>query len=261
MSYPLEDRPHEPPDLGPHADEASSTERQLVRFDLTGHTVREWTVRAREGLTGLLRQVFKSVAATQIPNTEKTVGDKAREVPQRIIEHAEGRLEEIPVKNALNKALTDKAFAEAEAEAIRADLLREQTRKTAAEAEGQEIQNERERIKLEKERRQAVVEEELIELTRGRPMPRVMGLGGEEIVVVADVPLLEHSASPASMPMLEQLRLSGPTRSSLRRTGIAKVEQLLTRTPAELRAINRIGPKRLVEIRTALAEFGLRLRG
>lgn len=223
------------------------------RYDLTGYWITRWTAAARKKLVGFLRRVVsggRRVADTELPGTGETVGEKSAGVPGKVAEHFEGRLDKVSIENQLSLAQTEKEFANAE-------LLRQQARKTGAEADRLEIENDEARAAVARERTRQAILAKIQSLIADRSPVIISGLDGEERVIFGNVPLLKYE--PEEAPSVADLGLSSRTCRCLESAGIVSVSKLLCLSYTQVSAVGGIGPKSLGEIQSMLAERELRL--
>jgi len=218
------------------------------RYDLTGHTIRRWTVKARSKLIQSLRRVFawrKKAGEAQLPGTDETLGRKVSHLPGKGIEFFEAHIEKSAIENQLKASQTETEF-------LKQELLREQIAKTRAETEGQ---------KLNTLARQIELQEMIREVIAGKTGIRVISQGEKEIVVVGNLPPLPSEINDdfANEEPSSHLRLSPRTKKRLRKHGITALQQLAACSRSELLAMSGIGPKTLKEIEDALQHYGISL--
>lgn len=148
----------------------------LDRFDLTGRSIKKWRVPMVKALLSKCKELFgrlNDASATPLPGADESIKEQAKKSPGKLQNLANAKLEEAPVQNELRIAQTEKAYAEAE-------LARATARREHVETAHREID----------------LYERLAELTKGKPLPRIVDQNGKEILIVADVAkLLEDARS------------------------------------------------------------------
>lgn len=143
----------------------------LDRYDLTGRDLRKWRESTKTSLLARLRRLFRKVEKSQLPESTKTIGDQARETPGKVLKLVDSHLDRIPIENRLRQTQTEKAFVETELAKVQIKREYEELRKTRAEANLKELQ----------------LYERLVELTKDKPLPKIIDADGNEVVCLADL--------------------------------------------------------------------------
>lgn len=159
--------------------DVSGAKRQsnsIDRYDLAGHNHRKWTEQARELLVATLRKLLeggKAVAYSPMPGTSDSLSDVASRSPGKVLGHVEARLDQPGIDNRLK-------MQQVETEFYRTELVRNEARKAAAEAESVELDNLRRRIEII---------ERLSEITEGKTDLTLDIVGGDPSVIAVTLPV------------------------------------------------------------------------
>ncbi|MEE8450449.1 MAG: DNA-directed RNA polymerase subunit alpha C-terminal domain-containing protein [Thermoguttaceae bacterium] len=235
--------------------ESGRESRSLERYDLTGHKIRGWTVRARGRLAALFGRLVhfgRRAAATTLPGSEQPVGDKAKKLPAKGLDFVEAQIDKTGVENQLKIAQTETEFYEQE-------LLREQI--TKARAETAKIESETKGQHLDNLARQLEIQERIAEITEGKTDVRIVSNDGEPAIVFGNIPALEDFRDQPEISPYPIRNLGLPMRATeaLIETGVERADDLCGMTRAELLALNGIGPKTADLVELKLSELGMQL--